>query len=418
MLPARCAPQNGSHRTHRGPAAPELLTEQWLTAALCARHPQARVESFTLTAGSNGTSSRRGLAVRYNEVGAAARLPSELFTKSTAALTMRVVCGLCRLLGNESGFYRHIRPELELEAPWAYHAAFDPRSFRSLFVLEDVVATKGATFGNPLTRVLDKAMAEDMVGQPAIYHGAYWDSPRLRSDFGWLLTGEQWHTPMNNMINTGRMFRTGLARGAEVIPPELRGRQDELWPGLFRAMAFTSAPRRPCADVHAGNWYVTGDGRIGLYDRQCTLRGNWAADFAYAIMSALTVEQRRAWERDLLEYYLDRLRAAGGAALAFAAAWLQYRQQTFQGVFAWSAPWDRAGCSPICSPAISASRTSSGFCRRSRIWSRWTVWRSSDRARLGLRPGRVAGGPAGEGRATKPSAKYCIEPHRSQRQAC
>ncbi|WP_433490440.1 hypothetical protein [Nocardia grenadensis] len=202
-----------------------MLTEQWLTAALCARHPQARVESFTLTAGSNGTSSRRGLAVRYNEVGAAARLPSELFTKSTAALTMRVVCGLCRLLGNESGFYRHIRPELELEAPWAYHAAFDPRSFRSLFVLEDVVATKGATFGNPLTRVLDKAMAEDMVGQPAIYHGAYWDSPRLRSDFGWLLTGEQWHTTMNSMINTGRMFRTGLARGAEVIPPELRGRQ-------------------------------------------------------------------------------------------------------------------------------------------------------------------------------------------------
>lgn len=319
------------------PAAPELLTEQWLTAALCAQHPLARVESFTLTEGSNGTSSRRGLTVRYNEAGVAAGLPTELFTKSTAALTMRVVCGLCQLLGNESGFYRHIRPELELEAPWAYHAAFDPRSFRSLFVLEDVVATKGATFGNPLTRVLDKAMAEDMVGQLAIYHGAYWDSPRLRSDFGWLLTGAQWHTTMNNMINTGRMFRTGLVRGAEVIPPELRDRQDELWPGLFRAMALHErAPQTLLhADVHAGNWYVTGDGRMGLYDWQCTLRGNWAADFAYAIMSALTVEQRREWERDLLEYYLDRLRAAGGAALAFDAAWLQYRQQTFQGVFAW-----------------------------------------------------------------------------------
>lgn len=319
------------------PAAPELLTEQWLTAALCAQHPDARVESFSLTEGSNGTSSRRGLTVRYNEAGTAAELPTELFTKSTAALTMRVVCGLCALLGNESGFYRRIRPELDMEAPWAYHAAFDPRSYRSLFVLEDVVATKGATFGNPLTRVLDRAMAEDMVGQLAIYHGAYWDSPRLRTDFDWLLTGEQWHTTMNNMINTGRMFRNGLARGAEVMPAELRSRQDELWPGLFRAMALHADTPQTLlhADVHAGNWYVTGDGRMGLYDWQCTLRGNWALDFAYAIMSALTIEQRREWERDLLEFYLDRLRAAGGAAPGFNEAWLQYRQQTFQGVFAW-----------------------------------------------------------------------------------
>lgn len=319
------------------PASPERLTTQWLTAALCARHPEARVESFTLTEGSDGTSSRRGLTVDYNEAGRAAGLPTRLFTKSTTALTMRVVCGLCELLKNESGFYRTIRPELEMEAPWAYHAAFDPQSFRSLFILEDVVATKGATFGNPLTRELNRAMAEDMVGQLAIYHGAYWDSPRLRADFGWLLTGEQWHTTMNNMINTGRMFRTGIARGVEVIPPELRDRRDELWPGLFRSMALHDRGPQTLlhADVHAGNWYVTGDGGMGLYDWQCTLRGNWAADFAYAITSGLTIEQRREWERDLLEFYLDRLKAAGGDAPGFDAAWLQYRQQTFQGVFAW-----------------------------------------------------------------------------------
>lgn len=324
-------------RIEEVPPSPEKLTPEWLTAALCAEHPDARVESFALTEGSDGTSSRRGLTVEYNEAGRAAGLPSTLFTKSTAALTMRVVCGLCHLLENEAGFYRRIRPELDMEAPRGYHTAFDPRAFRSLFILEDVVATKGATFGNPLTRVLDRAMAEDMVGQLAIFHGAFWDSPRLRGDFGWLLTGEMWHTTMNNMINTGKMFRNGLARGEEVIPPELRRRRDELWPGLFRAMALHSRTPQTLlhADVHAGNWYVTGDGGMGLYDWQCTLRGNWATDFAYAIMSALTIEQRREWERDLLEFYLDRLKAAGGDAPGYNEAWLQYRQQTFQGVFAW-----------------------------------------------------------------------------------
>ncbi|WP_345493257.1 aminoglycoside phosphotransferase family protein [Nocardia callitridis] len=319
------------------PAAPNALTPEWLTAALCAEHAGARVESLRLTGGSDGTSSRRGLVVEYNEAGTAAGLPTELFTKSTTALTMRIVCGLCHLLENESGFYSRIRPELAMEAPIGYHTVFDPRSFRSMFVLENVAQTKGATFGNPLTRVLDKAMAEDMVSQLALFHGAFWDSPRLTGEFDWLLTGLDWHTTMNNMINTGKMFRNGVTLGEEVIPPELFARRDELWPGLFRSMELHA--RTPStlvhADVHAGNWYVTGDGRMGLYDWQCTLRGNWALDFAYSIMSGLTIEDRRAWERELLELYLDRLQAAGGDAPDFNAAWLQYRQQTFHGVFSW-----------------------------------------------------------------------------------
>jgi hypothetical protein len=49
-------------------------------------------------------------------------------------------------------------------------------------------------------------------------------------------------------------------------------------------------------------------------------------------MSGLTVEDRRAWERELLEYYLERLRAAGADAPGFDAAWLRYRQQTFHGL--------------------------------------------------------------------------------------
>ncbi|MCA1677520.1 MAG: hypothetical protein LC777_00515 [Actinobacteria bacterium] len=56
---------------------------------------------------------------------------------------------------------------------------------------------------------------------------------------------------------------------------------------------------------------------------------------AYAFISGLTVEDRRAWERELLEYYLQRLRAAEVHAPGFDAAWLQYRQQTFHGLAFW-----------------------------------------------------------------------------------
>ena len=88
-------------------------------------------------------------------------------------------------------------------------------------------------------------------------------------------------------------------------------------------------------DQHAGNWFAAADGHMGLYDWQCIARGGWALDVAYAYMSNLTVEDRRAWERGLLEYYLEELRNHGGEPPPFEEAWLLYRQQVFHGLAFW-----------------------------------------------------------------------------------
>ena len=69
------------------------------------------------------------------------------------------------------------------------------------------------------------------------------------------------------------------------------------------------------SDVHIGNWYQSGLGRMGLCDWQCPSRGHWSRDVAYAISAALTVENRRSWERDLLARYLERLAGHCRAAL-------------------------------------------------------------------------------------------------------
>jgi hypothetical protein len=58
-------------------------------------------------------------------------------------------------------------------------------------------------------------------------------------------------------------------------------------------------------------------------------------DVAYALSSALTVEDRRAWERELITLYIDRLSAAGGPRLSADDAWLTYRQQPFHGLVFW-----------------------------------------------------------------------------------
>ena len=65
------------------------------------------------------------------------------------------------------------------------------------------------------------------------------------------------------------------------------------------------------------------------------LQGSWAHDCAYIIASALEVEDRRAWERDLLDFYLERLAAAGGGRIARDTAWHAYRRAMFYPYLAW-----------------------------------------------------------------------------------
>jgi hypothetical protein len=62
----------------------------------------------------------------------------------------------------EGGFYMQLRPLLQIEVPVGYHAASDHRTFASILLLEDIVATKSATFCKYRTYV-SRAMAEGMI---------------------------------------------------------------------------------------------------------------------------------------------------------------------------------------------------------------------------------------------------------------
>src|SRR5207253_2275243 len=104
-------------------------------------------------------------------------------------------------------------------------------------------------------------------------------------------------------------------RAESVLPLELRARKAEVFPAFMRSLAVNS--RAPAtllhSDVHLGNWYVTGAGQMGQHDWQRITRGHWALDVSYALASALRIDDRRAWERELLEVYLEQL-AKGGVA--------------------------------------------------------------------------------------------------------
>jgi hypothetical protein len=50
----------------------------------------------------------------------------------------------------------------------------------------------------------------------------------------------------------------------------------------------------------------------------------------------LAIEDRRAWERDLLKRYLDQMQEKCGLGITFDEAWDLYRQQIFLALLMWT----------------------------------------------------------------------------------
>ena len=59
-------------------------------------------------------------------------------------------------------------------------------------------------------------------------------------------------------------------------------------------------------DPHIGNTYVLPDDDVGFLDWQMVRRGNWSLDLGYFLQGALTIDERRRSERELLDEYRVR----------------------------------------------------------------------------------------------------------------
>ncbi|WP_406230429.1 phosphotransferase [Nocardia sp. NBC_01009] len=317
------------------PVTGRELTTDWLTAVLCYEHPGAVVEAFDIGAKSSGTSTRWKLAVTYNEIGQVAGLPENLFAKTTADFKQRLTLDLAGILHGEPGFFKHLRPNLDIEAPRGYHSAVDSRSGRSISLLEDIVSTKGASFCTPGTPI-GRAQIEDLLRTMATWHARYWDDDGLPLH-RWLKPPRAHFANLDRLIGMSKRARVGARRAASVLPEVLPAQHDRLYHALERSLEIASTGPQTFlhGDSHIGNTYVTAAGRMGFTDWQVVLRGSWAYDFAYVVGSGLAVADRRAWERDLLTVYLERLTACGAPAPDYDTAWLAYRQQALYPYFIW-----------------------------------------------------------------------------------
>jgi hypothetical protein len=289
-----------------------------LGAADLSRLVGRRVTGVQPLDGTSGTTDRTRLALEGDGV------PASVFVKTAAVEgATRLFGGLARLGEVEVGFYRDVRPGLDLRAPRLLGASFDRSTGRFVIVLEDLAA-QGAVFCDTLSRLTTDQTAA-VLSTLARLHGA---THRRLPGVRWLGTnsGDALLPLISGSLP--RLATKVAQRAPELVSddaaPLLRGYRR--W-----APMLDEGPHSVLhGDPHPGNVYLVDDGvgdrDAGLLDWQAVRRGNPLRDVTYHLVLGMAVPDRRAHERDLLAHYAAELAAHGGPELDADECWRQHRR--------------------------------------------------------------------------------------------
>lgn len=266
------------------PHSYESISDDWLTAVLCDAVPGAAVINHHLGPPDDGTNNRRRIFVEHNAAGQAAGMPASVFCKATHSLANRQMFGHSGGVLCEVTFHNHARKLLDIEAPRALLANYDPASFASIVVFEDF--GDRAQFCSEETTV-DLAFARAQLDILVNMHGCFHEAPELSGTLAVLPT---WYERFHNLatFHLEESCSAGVEASEAFLPPELFARRAEIWPvTLLSLERLRELPLTLChGDVHLKNWYQCNDGSIGLGDWGVAHRGHWSRDLAYTLCFA------------------------------------------------------------------------------------------------------------------------------------
>jgi hypothetical protein len=235
-----------------------------------------------------------------------------------------------RMYATEVAFYRDVAPVVGASClPKAFLADHDPETDRFVLVMEDL--TDSARPGDVLT-MLTPDEASAVLAELVRLQAPTWNNAQLEQ-LPWL---------SDNSLTVGMFQQFPLGMPAFVKRFEHRLRPDQI--ELFEVILPNSADwargwDRPTVVQH-GDFRTDNvmfgktesDPAVRIIDFQTVRLGPPGVDVSYFLGAALSVEDRRASERDLIKEYHERLVAAGVEDFDFDACWQSYREGVLYGV--------------------------------------------------------------------------------------
>jgi len=314
------------------PRSWEEITPEWMTAALGEHFPGVTVDRVTVALRDDGTNRRARLALTY----AAGSGPATVFAKAVDPEHAELVALTSGLFHEPRLFSSGV--QLPLDHPAVYTALIDEPGSNFLMIMEDVVG-RGAD-PRDSTRPMTVEQAANGVRGLARLHSRFWGE-RLTSNpaLSWVEPFVAFEGLQYAPLEIARE-RLGDSVSSEVLALDGTALFVDLWARYIGTLT-TSPQTLLHGDPHIGNTYVLPDDspgdKVGFLDWQMARRGNWSLDLGYFLQGALTIEDRRRAERDLLDEYRGALELPAAELPSTEEVWLRYRASVAHGLAIWMA---------------------------------------------------------------------------------
>lgn len=322
----------GSIPTRTKDASAEFVTNALRSGgAIAADTAVAEVEHCTIGEGVGIMGTLARLTLRYS--GPAVGAPPSVILKLPSEFPeARGVGNHFRFYEREGRFYEQLGDKLSVRTPRCYFNHIDVEGDEYALVLEDF---GDRTMISQLAGISPDRAAE-AIRAIASVHAEWWESPALDA-LTWMPDG---YAP--ELMSAGAEYRKQWPEFLERLGDEMPDGAVELGeligPG-FEATQMSFNDCNPVTIAH-GDFRVDnlmfddsseGTEHVGVLDWQISMRVGGMMDIAYLLTQSMTIEDRRANERDLISLWYDVVSSyLGSPPNGFSAedAWRSYRSAT------------------------------------------------------------------------------------------
>lgn len=314
------------------PMSFDALTADWVTQALAERYPGTIVTKLTLGKTISGTGSKAQLFLEYNNTGQDYGLPASMYAKGGFDWHAQAVKASYIY---EAKFWADWAPQITANIPKGYYGGWNDDQGVSL--MEDL-ADRNAHFGSGDVTPLSLDVMEKVVTMLAELHAGYWEAPQIKA----LRTlGERIGTDFAKVFLEPGYYAKCISEPRGSAIPKAFHDPNKVLVALEAnwARVLTGPQTFVHGDAHQGNLFFEPDGAPGYLDFAAYVRCSGLHDVNYAVTGALSIDDRRAHDCDLLQLYLNQLRRLGVQNIwDDEEAWSRYRQHTMHGMLWFATP--------------------------------------------------------------------------------
>ncbi|KAH8657822.1 kinase-like domain-containing protein [Xylariales sp. PMI_506] len=287
--------------TEQLPALPEEVTAEWLGSKL-----GHKIKKLTMTRTIFGTASKLFFSIEYeDEVADPKSRPTDICVKGVFDPAMIASQPwTVSLAQREADFFSKIAPIIKhMGYPTAWWGGTSEK--QGIAIMSDL-SKEGCTFAPEVAAYpLDKIKSG--AAQIAGLHAQFWG--KSQEDYPWI-----WNNYDPAMTFMVRPWDSIVREEGRPEIPEYLMDGARVNKALDKYYAQRNPKFRTLlhGDTHIGNIYFTAEGETRFLDWSAFHFASCFHDLVYFMTTNMTIEDRRAHEMEVLEYYLETLHKLGG----------------------------------------------------------------------------------------------------------